>query len=144
MRLASLTPCCAQIGFLPYTCLHACMLLSVIKQGCERVVLVIKYYVNSTRCTVAFWRMRIYYNVHPVRARSIRWPETCLFASHLSCETCEGKKPETESAISVAMTRAMSSHELSCLASCSPLHVSAHCCLCSVQSVQEASVCARN
>ena len=97
-------------------------------------------YVNSTRmmlhCSIL---AHVHLHVHTTSCSST-WPnqlagqETRSFAYHLSCETCEGKKPETESAISVATTGAISSCESSSLANCRPLHVSAHCHMCSVQS----------
>ena len=52
------------------------------------------------------------------------------------------QKPNIECTTSVMMTLAIFSHESTCLANCRPLHISIHCYLIFMQSVQEASVCA--
>ena len=64
------------------------------------------------------------------------------FARCLSRKTCERKKRNTESTIYMTMTREVSSHKSSCLANSRLLHVSVHCCLVFVRSVQQAIVCA--
>ena len=52
---------------------------------------------------------------------------------------CEANKQRSESTTYMTMSPTISSLESSCLAICSPLHVSVHCRLFFVQSVQEAS-----
>ena len=51
--------------------------------------------------------------LHPVQACGLIAGQ---FAHHPSCEICEGKKPKTESTISVTMTWILYSRESSCLA----------------------------
>ena len=53
------------------------------------------------------------------------------------CVSCAGaREPETECATSVRVPQTVSTRQSSCLANCTPLHASVHCCL----SVQEAKV----
>ena len=52
---------------------------------------------------------------------------------------CEAKKQGTESTTYMTMTPTISYLQSNCLAICSPLHVSVHCCLFFVQSVQKSS-----
>ena len=73
-------------------------------------------------------------------AKAINCQETRYLARQLSHKTCEGKGKPSESTASVTITRTISSHESSSLANFSPLHVSVHCRVVFVQSVQEASV----
>ena len=77
---------------------------------------------------------------HPVLSTLLKRQETRYLARQLSRKTCEGKGKPSESTASVTITRTISSHESSSLANFSPLHVSAHCLVVFVQSVQEASV----
>ena len=58
---------------------------------------------------------------------------------HLFNSVCKAKKQRTKSTTYMMMTATIPSLESSVLAICSPLHVSVHCCLFFVQSVQEAS-----
>ena len=64
--------------------------------------------------------------LHPIQACDLVNQLTKKLVSSLfiSLAKREGKKPETESAISVAMSQAIPSRESSCLANCRPPHVS--------------------
>ena len=92
-------------------------------------------------CSLALWHMRIYYILFEHLIQLISRPKNLLvYSPSLSRKTYEGKKRNIESITSVTMTRAISSHESSCLANCRPLHVSVYCRLIFVRSLQEASV----
>ena len=81
----------------------------------------------GSTCTLS---MHIYDILSEHIAKSINCPRNSLALScRLSRKACEGKKPNSESATSVMITRTISSHELSSLDICRPLNVSAHCCL---------------
>ena len=90
----------------------------------------------NIHCTCAFMTSCLSTLLNQSTVQEIR-----QFACCLPRKTCKGKKLNTESTTYVAMSREVSSHKSSCLANCRLLHVSIHCCLVFVQSVQEASVC---
>ena len=79
--------------------------------------------------------------LHPVQACNLTSQLAQKLIS-LLVVSCKGKKLNTESTISVTTTRAVSTHECNCLANCRPpnVHISVHCCLIFVWSVQEAIV----
>ena len=61
-----------------------------------------------------------------------------LLAHHLSNSIREAKKQTVESSAYMKVTLTITPLESSCLAICSPLQESVHCCLFFVQFVQEA------
>ena len=80
--------------------------------------------------------------LHPVRTRDLINQLVKKLVSSLAVSPTamrEAKKQGTESTTYMTMTPTISYLQSSCLAICSPLHVSVHCCLLFVQSVQKAS-----